>query len=176
MRCSECNIEKERKEFHKSYWKDYAFIKKCKCCVKKNNKRYYKENKKQLNKKSKEYRESNKERYNAYCRNKYKNDIEYKIISLLRRRMRAALKEKNKSESTKELLGCSIKKLRQHLELQFEEEMTWDNHGEWHIDHIKPCALFDLTDEEQQKECFHYSNLQPLWAQENLSKGKTFKE
>ena len=49
--------------------------------------------------------------------------------------------------------------------------MTWDNHGEWHIDHIKPCASFDLTDADQQRECFNYTNLQPLWAKDNLSKG-----
>ena len=49
--------------------------------------------------------------------------------------------------------------------------MTWENHGEWHIDHIKPCASFNLLNEDEQKKCFHYTNLQPLWASENLSKG-----
>jgi hypothetical protein len=69
------------------------------------------------------------------------------------------------------LIGCSVPQLRKHLEAQFTEGMTWDNHGEWHIDHIKPCASFDLTDAEQQLECFNYTNLQPLWASDNLSKG-----
>ena len=49
--------------------------------------------------------------------------------------------------------------------------MTWKNYGEWHIDHIKPCSKFNLTDEEEQKKCFNYKNLQPLWASENTSKG-----
>jgi hypothetical protein len=64
--------------------------------------------------------------------------------------------------------------LRAHLEHQFKDGMTWDNHGEWHIDHIKPCVQFDLTDPEQQKECFHYTNMQPLWAFENQSKGASY--
>ena len=52
--------------------------------------------------------------------------------------------------------------------------MTWDNYGEWHIDHIKPCCGFDLTDFEQQKKCFHYTNLQPLWAKDNITKNGKF--
>lgn len=70
-----------------------------------------------------------------------------------------------------ELIGCSISFLRGYLEAKFTEGMSWDNHGEWHIDHIKPCASFNLLDDEEQQKCFHYKNLQPLWAQENLSKG-----
>ena len=60
--------------------------------------------------------------------------------------------------------------MRPWLEAQFLPGMTWDNHGEWHIDHIRPCASFDFSDPQQQKECSHYSNLQPLWAKDNLSK------
>jgi hypothetical protein len=75
-----------------------------------------------------------------------------------------------------ELLGCSISDFRKYLEKQFSEGMTWDNHGfnGWHIDHIKPCASFDLTIPEEQQKCFHYSNMQPLWAQDNLSKSSYF--
>ena len=62
--------------------------------------------------------------------------------------------------------------LKQHLESQFKDGMSWNNHGVkgWHIDHIKPCASFDLTDPEEQKKCFHFSNLQPLWWIDNLKK------
>ena len=70
-----------------------------------------------------------------------------------------------------DLVGCSIPELRKRLTQQFLPGMTWDNYGKWHIDHIRPCASFDLTDPEQQKQCFHYSNLQPLWAADNLRKG-----
>lgn len=73
---------------------------------------------------------------------------------------------------TIDLLGCTISELRQHLENRFIGGMTWENHGlhGWHIDHIRPCASFDLTQPAQQRECFHYLNLQPLWAKDNMSK------
>ena len=78
----------------------------------------------------------------------------------------------NKAYSTIELLGCTVKECREYLEKQFKEGMTWENHSKngWHIDHILPCASFDLNDPEQQKKCFHYTNLQPLWAEENRLK------
>jgi hypothetical protein len=79
----------------------------------------------------------------------------------------------DKSSRTLELLGCPIEALRAWFSYQFEEGMNWDNYGMhgWHMDHIKPCAAFDLTDLEEQKKCFHWTNLQPLWAKDNLSKG-----
>ena len=80
-----------------------------------------------------------------------------------------------KAEKTELLLGCSVEFARRYLESLFLPGMTWDNHGEWHIDHIRPCASFsDLTQLEQQQECCHYTNLQPLWAEDNLSKGATY--
>ncbi|MDE2097588.1 MAG: hypothetical protein KGL39_10105 [Patescibacteria group bacterium] len=71
-----------------------------------------------------------------------------------------------------EYLGCSIEHLKNHLESQFKTGMSWENHGikGWHIDHIRPCASFDLSSPEQQKQCFHYTNLQPLWWHENIQK------
>jgi len=103
---------------------------------------------------------------------RYWNRPHRRIAENLRKRIRNALKQANgtKSARTLELLGCDIEFLRQHLSNQFTEGMTWDNYGEWHVDHIKPCAAFDLTDPEQQLQCFHYTNLQPLWAIDNLSK------
>ena len=70
-----------------------------------------------------------------------------------------------------ELLGCTIEELWKHLELKFEPWMTRENYGLWHADHIKACANFDLSDPAQQRECFHYSNFQPLSAFDNMSKG-----
>jgi len=75
-----------------------------------------------------------------------------------------------KSRSTFKLLGCSIADFMRHLETRFQEGMTWENYGEWQIDHVKPCASFDLTDPKQQEICFHFSNLQPLWERDNKSK------
>jgi len=97
-----------------------------------------------------------------------------KIRDNLSLRMRLALKEQNltKRNTTAKLVGCSIKFLIKHLEKQFKPGMTWQNHGRfgWHIDHIKACSTFDLSDPAQQKECFNYKNLQPLWAKENILK------
>ncbi len=76
-----------------------------------------------------------------------------------------------KSQSTIALLGCSIPDLKSYLESKFLPGMTWDNRSSWHIDHRKACAKFDLTDVDQQRQCFHYSNLRPLWAVDNLRKG-----
>lgn len=94
----------------------------------------------------------------------------------MRRRVHHALKGETKSESTLSLLGCSINYLKEYLESKFQQGMTWDNYGEWHIDHIKPCSAFDLSDPVQQKECFAYTNLQPLWAIDNLKKAYKYEE
>ena len=107
-----------------------------------------------------------------YRRDRQEIDVNYKLRRTLPARIKAAIKhaKSEKCASSIKLLGCSIDQVRKHLEAQFENGMTWDNHGEWHIDHIKPCVAFDLTDPEQQRDCFHYTNLQPLWAQDNLQK------
>ena len=91
----------------------------------------------------------------------------------LKERMRVALKGNLKSNRTLELLGCSIFQLREWLESQFREGMSWESYGfrGWHIDHRRPCSSFNLSDPLQQVMCFHYTNLQPLWWFENLAKG-----
>ena len=95
----------------------------------------------------------------------------FKLRKLLQRRILLALKEQNstKDETTLKLVGCSMKNLLEHFESLFSENMTWDNHGEWHIDHIRPCSTFDLLNIEQQKLCFNWRNLQPLEAYENTT-------
>mgnify|MGYP001008338620 CR=1 FL=1 len=113
-------------------------------------------------------------RFNEYQNKKYKLDKNYRIGKLLRTRLWSALKNNQKSGHTLDLLGCSIDELKAHLEMQFEPGMTWDNlgkgEGKWQIDHIIPCSYFDLTKEENQRICFNYRNLQPLWASENNTK------
>ena len=100
------------------------------------------------------------------------NDVVFKIRTNLARRINHSVKKGFKSNKTLELLGCSPEDLKKHLEVQFTEGMTWDNYGirGWHIDHIVPCASFNLSNPEEQKKCFHYTNLQPLWWYDNLSK------
>lgn len=97
----------------------------------------------------------------------------FRITKNLRGRVYNALKKGCKSASTMELLGCSIEEFKEYFESKFTEGMSWKKYleGGIHIDHIVPCAAFDLTKEEHQKKCFHYTNLQPLWAIDNLKKG-----
>ena len=122
-------------------------------------------------------RERNKtEYYKNYHREYMKKrrlvDLAFKIKNLLRGRIWAALKGGKKSTNTMKLVGCSIEEFKNHLEKQFKPGMSWDNQGMkgWHIDHIKPCSSFDLTDPEQQRQCFNWTNMQPLWAHENFTK------
>jgi len=122
------------------------------------------------------WRKLNKEARCSYKagwqREKRSTDLNYRLKSCLRHRVQQAVKHGYKSASTLELIGCTIEELRSHLEAQFLPGMTWDNwtHDGWHVDHIVPCATFDLTDPAEQRRCFHYTNLQPLWAADNCAK------
>lgn len=108
-----------------------------------------------------------------YVSKRIKKDLSFKIKFRIRDRLRKALKTNQKKGSAIEDLGCTIEELKLHLESKFHPGMTWDNYGlhGWHIDHIKPLIRFNLEDIDQFKQACHYSNLQPLWAKDNLSKG-----
>jgi hypothetical protein len=100
------------------------------------------------------------------------------LVGLIRNRVYSALKnyKEGKKLHTMEYVGCNVEQLRNHLESQFVDGMTWENQGDWHIDHIRPCASFDLSNEDERQRCFHYTNLQPLWATDNLSKNDFYCE
>jgi Zn ribbon nucleic-acid-binding protein/plasmid maintenance system antidote protein VapI len=157
-KCCKCKCWQQLVEYNysKTHWDNLRV--ECKKCLTE----WRKENRKILNKNHKEYE-----------KNRKLTDAEFKLLKTLRSRLGCAIKrqQSNKCDTTIELLGCSISFLKIFLESKFKEGMTWENHGEWHIDHIKPCASFNLLDENEQKKCFHYTNLQPLWASENLRKG-----
>lgn len=108
-----------------------------------------------------------------YRRNRYKSDPSYKVVVNLRSRIKKTLKAAVKSKRSLSLIGTTPEKLRQHLESLFLPGMSWEYYGlkGWHIDHIVPCAAFDLSDPAQQRRCFHWSNLRPLWAKTNIKKG-----
>lgn len=121
----------------------------------------------------------------ARCRNvknknavkRYQGEGSYRANKCLRNRLNNAVRraKAQKGARTMELTGCPWVWLEYHLESQFKPGMTWENHGSvWQIDHIKPCASFDLTDPEQQRICFHWTNLQPLFALENLQKSDKY--
>lgn len=196
--CKRCNEDVCTSLFYKNIHKKDGLQSYCKICMKKENQNNYQKHKESWNKRTAEYQktESNKEYRREWAYNKYHNNeehrkkciknaviyerkqldtnIEYKIKHTLRSRIRGALNKHmaGKYRNTDNLTGCSMSDLKEYLENLFIEGMTWEKVGkEIHIDHIKPCCSFDLTNEEEQKKCFHYSNLQPLWARDNLSKG-----
>jgi hypothetical protein len=108
----------------------------------------------------------------AKARKKYLSKPSNRIAHAFRCSINKYIKAKNPRDTTKGFLGCTFEEFKDHLESQFTEGMTWDNWGRggWHIDHIIPCAVFDLTKPSHQKVCFNYQNLQPLWESENCSK------
>ncbi len=123
--------------------------------------------------------------YQKYCSKKcydkeYKSKksitLKDKLKHNLRNRLCVAIKKGYKSGSAVKDLGCSIEELKKHLESKFQPGMTWDNWSRvgWHIDHIKPLASFNLSNPEEFKKACHYTNLQPLWAKDNLSKGSRY--
>ena len=159
--CSVCNEHKTLDKYFIAKCKG-TIRAACKECLSKDRKEHYQNNKQQTIKQNTIYQV-------ARC----KVDPEFKILKTLRSRLYHALKNQkaDKKYRTKKLTGCELPFLKGYLEAKFTEGMSWENHGEWHLDHIKPCRSFDLKDDEEQKKCFHYTNLQPLWAQDNLSKG-----
>jgi hypothetical protein len=139
---------------------------------KESQKKYKLKNKTIIKIKSKVYNSENRDKQRLYEKQKRETDILFKLRSNVRSRLRMFLKSKNitKNNSTFNLVGCSPEFLKEHLEKQFVKEMSWDNYGiiSWHIDHIKP--LSSAQNEEELKKLCHYTNLQPLWAKDNLEK------
>lgn len=174
-KCKKCQIDKLLSDFPKDKSIKIGYRSRCKQCNNDKCKEYYSKHKKQISKKHKEYHslDENKEKVRNYVNNKRKNDIQYKIKDNLRRRINYAIKSGKKHNSTCSLLGCSLAEFKAYIEKLWHEGMNWNNYGMfgWHLDHIKPCSSFNLNDPEEQKKCFHYSNIQPLWAKDNWSKG-----
>lgn len=136
--------------------------------------------KKRRTEEKRRWNENNSEKVKSYNREYSKKrrstDLNFKIRGSLRNRLKLAIKKEFKKSSCVELLGCSIEHFKKYMESKFSESMTWENYGEWHIDHIKPCCLFDLSSQEAQRICFNYKNLQPLWAKDNILKGRSYTE
>lgn len=121
------------------------------------------------------YRASHPEKVREWRRQyhlRHRSETDYVLKTTLRKKIYAVLGRKSQRESYLGFLGCSIEQLRFYLEGKFTEGMTWKNHSRygWHIDHVIPLAYFDMNDKDQARQAFHYTNLQPLWAQDNLKK------
>ena len=190
--CSKCNAKyPATTEFFKLSKKWLGRT--CRPCLRKDKKEWHKNNPEHVKKYKREYYHKNKEQELAACKRYYQknkdiiikrvykhkkrrlqHDPIFRITENLRRRLNHALAGTSKSQETMELLGCSPEELKQYLEQQFQDGMTFENYGEWQIDHIKPCSKFDLSQPKQQRECFHYSNLQPLWKRDNLRKSNKY--
>lgn len=137
------------------------------------NKEWSHENRQYRLKYEKKWHKENPEWNHEYYVKRFTDDLDFRLRMLFRSRFYKAVSRNSKKSSVLDLIGCSVDELKIHLESQFKPGMSWKNWGNkgWHIDHIKPCASFNLSDLEQQKECFYYMNLQPLWAKDNISKG-----
>ena len=197
--CTKCKINKPLSDFWNKPGGKYNKRADCIDCQKKYHKQYNKKNKDKRDSYNDEYRKKNKEQIKEINKKykqkpevkkarrerdkkRYKTDINFRLGQRLRIRINHALKAVNADKHLKciESLGCTIQEFKLYLESKFEPGMTWDNYGNpngdhtncWHIDHIKPCIEFDLSDINQQKQCFHYTNLQPLWGKDNLRKWK----
>jgi len=190
--CKRCCSEyrKQYKEKHKEYFKQRRekrkeYSKQWYIKNKEHRKEYFKQwrikNKEHRKEYDKQWKKNNKEHIREWRRKYYKKNkenIQVKLAKVLRDRLRAAIKNNAKSGSAVKDLGCSINYLKKYLESKFQEGMTWKNHGKgegrWNIDHIIPISYFDLTDRKQFLKACHYTNLQPLWEKDNLSKNNRY--
>lgn len=181
--CKQCRSIHESKQY---YQKNKERIKQHRIGNKKYleyNRNYYKSNIEYFEKYRLEnhehyasWRKVNRQKLNKYRMDKLKNDIEFRLSAILRTRLSTLLRRNKciKYDSTLKLLGCSLEEFKVYMSAKFTIGMSWDNYGDWHIDHIKPCSKFDLSIEKEQRICFHYTNLQPLWAIDNLKKGNRY--
>ncbi len=171
-KCNICGENKKLDQFNKKKTSPDGVDYRCRQCDNARARKWYANNKERRYKTNRAWKKENKEKHLSRRRERrkerYDSDTAYRITCNLRSRLHGAVAYK--CASTIELVGCSIEELMEHIESKFTDGMSWENQGDWHIDHIRPCASFDLTDEQQQRECFHYTNLQPLWAEDNLRK------
>lgn len=187
-KCSKCLRDLELKDFFKQKSHKDGLRSACKSCTGKLSKRYYDTNIEEISVRRKSYHQANLEVERAklrlwskthskqkqvYKKRMLRENPQFKLQELLRSRLKKALKNEPKRGSAIKDLGCSIEELKTYLESKFQLGMSWDNYGfyGWHIDHVRPLTSFDLTDTEEIKKACHYTNLQPLWAKDNLSKG-----
>ena len=167
-----CNVCGEEKEYINFTRRTNI----CKLCTNIREKKKRDNNREEYNTKCREWRSANKDHINLIKREREQvrrdTDPSYRLRHNLSTRLYLAVQKKH--GNTMELTGCSKDELFTHIASKFIEGMNWENYGDWHIDHIKPCASFDLTDPEEQKKCFHWTNLQPLWAIDNMRKGANY--
>lgn len=177
--CHKCSTEKLDNCFYKLNRSSDGLQSKCKDCEKdyklKNSDRqkelkasHYLKHKDKIKDRSKAYKDIHRKRMRDKL---FKERPEQKALHNYRTRLNGIVK--SKSNTTLDLIGCSALEFKQYLSDRFVKGMSWSNYGRsgWHIDHIIPCASFDMNNKDDVKQCFHYTNLQPLWEKDNLEKG-----
>lgn len=190
--CKQCKEEKTTNNFHKDSSSPDGFHKACKLCRLISRKIFYAKNKDRLKEWLYSYRKNNPEKIKATQRKRlpkirkrmkerYENDICFKLKVILRTRLRSSIQEMWKTGSSVADIGCSMDELKIYIEKKFYpnprtgEPMTWENWKKfgWHIDHVIPLSSFNLANKEELLKAVHYTNLQPMWWFENLSKGSS---
>ncbi len=173
-------VRQTRKRFYEKNKESYS----------KRNKTWRENHKELLSERNKQWRKNNPEKVLAYkrkwnaseknrtaCNARYKNDLHARLRKVLSSRLTIAIRRRGDSRvrnySCLDLVGCDADGLQLYIQSLWKPEMSWSNYGQfgWHLDHIRPCSSFDLSDPRQRQQCFHYTNLQPLWAFDNRSKG-----
>jgi len=186
--CSECKLERNISEYHKNRNK---YTSKCKVCVSKHTKEYRELNRDILIEKSKSYNKKNEKKVKEYNKSyaqenkvilnekrkqkqieRYDTDTLYRLKINVRNQINRAFKNNTKHRKSTEILGCSIEEFKVYIENQFVDNMSWDNYGEWHLDHIKPISWAQTYDEIL--EFNNYLNFKPMWAIDNIKKGNRF--
>lgn len=191
--CRSCGITKNISEYSINKSKKDGISIYCKSCgIEKRNldrnnnlqrsldssNRYKRIHKETVNFQTKLWRENNKDHVLNYTKERYRNNNAVRLRATVSSGLSKVLRRYliKKTNKINVLLGCNIKFFVKYIEGKFKPGMTWKNHSNrgWHLDHTKPCAAFDLSDPEQQKLCFHYSNYQPLWCVDNESKSSVY--
>ncbi|MFA5031091.1 MAG: hypothetical protein WC495_05910 [Patescibacteria group bacterium] len=159
--------KKAKQEYDKIYCKKYKEIRNKKA------KEYYQKHRERYLEEKRKYRKTHSKEIKDYRNKRMKTDIKFKLICYLRSRLSVAVRNNQKSGSAVKDLGCSIPELKIYLESKFQVGMTWENWGinGWHIDHIIPLDSFNLQNKDEFLKASHYTNLQPMWAEENWEKG-----
>ena len=194
-KCKMCLNEYSLNNFYKHNKTKDGLFNECKNCVKEKSKFYHKENSVKISEKSKIYRLKNRNYFNKknkewnkkseygkkYQQDRLNNDTFFKFKNRLRTLLRNSITKQGFTKKSKsfEILGCDYESVVIYLEKKFSVGMNWNNHGKWHIDHIIPIS--SAKNEEEVLKLNHYTNLQPLWAKENLIKynktnNETFKD
>jgi len=163
----------ENPEYHKKYYEKNPEKKRA------HQKKWREENPEQISERMKKRREENREKILAYRRRQYRENPIFRLLNNMRTGLRHCLAGVRKNSRTMQYVNMTPDELMDYLEGRFAEGMTRDNYGKWHVDHIRPLASFDFTgpdSEEQLHMAWNYTNLQPLWATDNISKGAKYEE